>query len=48
MNFCFVEAHFIKIALVVFDVVVISMCSLSLVLCGRSIYRSLKLAGVSW
>ena len=44
----FVEAHFIKTALVVFDVVVISMCSLSLVLCGRSIYRSLKLAKVSW
>lgn len=38
------KAHFIKTALVVFDVVVVSMCSLSLVLCGRSIYRSLKLA----
>ncbi|PFX20439.1 mucolipin-3-like [Stylophora pistillata] len=38
------RTHFITVALVMFDYIVISICSLSLVLCARSIYKSLKLA----
>ncbi|KAJ7383847.1 Mucolipin-2 [Desmophyllum pertusum] len=38
------RTHFITMALLVFDAVVIFMCCVSLVLCIRSIYKSLKLA----
>lgn len=39
-----IRTHFITVALVMFDAVVISICTVSLVLCTRSIYKSLKLA----
>ncbi|CAH3132821.1 unnamed protein product [Pocillopora meandrina] len=38
------RTHFITVTLVMFDVIVISFCALSLMLCTRSIYKSLKLA----
>lgn len=44
--FTFSGTHFITTTLVMFDVIVISFCALSLMLCTRSIYKSLKLAKV--
>ena len=44
--FTFSGTHFITVTLVMFDVIVISFCALSLMLCTRSIYKSLKLAKV--
>ena len=38
----------IKETLVVFDAIVIFICTVSLFLCGRSVYRSLKLAMVRY
>ena len=41
-----IGTHIITVALVTFDIVVISICTLSLLLCARSVYKSLKLAKV--
>ena len=46
--FTFSGTHFITTTLVMFDVIVISFCALSLMLCTRSIYKSLKLAKVMY
>lgn len=38
--------HLIAIGFLVFDVIVIATCTLSLILCLRSLYKSLRLAKV--